>query len=343
VFSAASFASCVRDYVVQEVPGLSSDKWQRWLEDPSGAWRAHRDKFAQWISQAVDGGAFSPYMREQPFLHLIGAFDPSTLPDTPTAWTPIPDTPSTRSALATVILLAGLCGMEVVSYGCENDGQLFVNLVTLPGRGVLAEKSQNSMRGHTDAATFPFRGTTDPDFPRIAPSPDIVFLIGLRNPDDVPTVVMPLPETLSRMDGKDAALLKKPNLVLGAQKTFVQGTKRILGEAHLLDGAAVLFDGPEGTWVRYTHSQSHVHDESAEDVKKAKENFESACAASAQGIALRAGDILLVNNRKALHGRGKVGEAVGRGSRWLIRAYGLDCSQVSQDQRYRDSTFKLFP
>lgn len=343
MFSAEGLAECVREYVAQEALGLSPDQWNSWLEDPVSVWRAHQEAFLASLACMGDPGALNEYIREKPFLHLVGAFSPEEIPPTPTTWAPIPDTPGTRAAVAAIILLAGACGMEVVSYGSENDGQLFVNLVTLPGTGAIAEKSQGGMRGHTDAATFPFRGTTDPDFPRIAPSPDIVFLIGLRNPDDVPTIVMPLAETLGKIDDYDVDLLKQPNFVLSAQRTFVQGTERILGEAHLLDGAAVLFDGPEGTWVRYTHSQSSVYDEGDEAVKRAKAKFEAACAACAQEIGLKAGDVLLVNNRKALHGRTKVGAAYGGDSRWLIRAYGLDCAQVSREQRYQDSTFKLFP
>lgn len=343
MFSASAVAQRVRDYVAQEVLGLNATAWQTWLSSPTETWKLHEKGFIQYLGEAVDPAELANYVRKQPFLHLIGAFVTPDVPTTPTDWVPIPPASSTRAALAAVILLAGACGMEVVSYGSENDGALFVNLVTLPGPGALAEKSQANMRGHTDAATFPFRGTTDPDFPRVAPAPDIVFLIGLSNPDCVPTVVMPLPDILAKIGADDAELLKGPNVVLSAQKTFAQGTRRILGETHVLDGAAVLFDSQEGTWVRYTHSQSWVHDETNEPAKRAKDNFEAACAASTQGIVLAPGDVLLVNNRKALHGRAKVGAAIGGGSRWLIRAYGLDCSQVSAEQRYSGSEFKLFP
>lgn len=343
MFTAKVVADCVRQYVSLHVVDLPLQEWTDWLENPAETWKSNEKDFNAALSAAIGAVDLSTHIREHPVLHLVGAFNAQGLPQTPEAWFPIPPGASTRQALAAVILLAGTCGMEVVSYGSENDGQLFVNLVTLAGKGAIAEKSKGSMRGHTDAATFPFRGTTDPDFPRIAPSPDIVFLIGLRNQESVPTVVMPLPAILEKLDSADIELLKKPSIVLSAQKTFVQGTQRILKTMHVLDGAPVLFDGPEGTWVRYTHSQSWLHDETDAAARKAKENFEAACTASAKEIVLNAGDILIVNNRKALHGRAKVGDSVGGDSRWLIRAYGLDCSQVSADQRYPQPSFKLFP
>ncbi|WBY00048.1 TauD/TfdA family dioxygenase [Ramlibacter tataouinensis] len=233
--------------------------------------------------------------------------------------------------------------MEVVSYGSENDGVPFVNLVTLPGAGAMAEKSKGGMRGHTDAATFPFRGTFDPENKRIAPSPDIVFLAACRNPDRVPTVVMPLEDVLGKLSADQLAALKGPNIVLNAQRSFQRGTKQILGDEHLLDGAAILLDCNEGTWVRYTHSQSHLYDEADKAAGAAKEAFEHACASSAQHLALEPGDLLLVNNRRALHGRAAVGDSIGGRGRWLVRSYGLDCTTLRGEQRYESAPYKLFP
>lgn len=343
MISATSISNCVRQYVDDNVASLEPQQWEEWLLNPSQAWINNEKAFIAKLEAVVDLTELAAHIRTQPLLHLKEVFATAGLPQTPTGWVPIPTGAETRAALSAVILLAGACGMEVVSYGSENDGALFVNLVTLPGTGAIVEKSQSSMKGHTDAATFPFRSTTDPDFPKIAPSPDIVFLVGLRNPEGVPTVLMPLPDILAKLDKADIQLLKEPNLVLSAQRTFVQGTRHALGEAHLLDGAAVLFDGPEGTWVRYTHSQSWVYDESNLAVIAAKNNFEAACVASAQQIVLQPGELLLINNRKALHGRAKVGPEVGGNARWLVRSYGLDCSQVTSAQRYQDSSFKLYP
>lgn len=340
----SQLADCVRQYVAQRIIPLSAQEWAQLISEPSDAWREHAAQFLTALDQCgISPTELSETVRNSSHLLLTNAFECADLPETPQSWLPIPDIPATRAALAAVVLVAGACGMETVSYGSENAGALFVNLVTLPGVGALQEKSQASMKGHTDAATFPFRGMRDPNFPRIAPAPDIVFLAGLRNVDLVPTVVMPLPSILQQLSLEDVRLLKGPNIILSAQRTFVKGTQAALGDTHVLDGAPVLHDGPEGTWVRYTHSQSLPFDENDKKVVTAKNNFEAACLSVTEQVVLRPGDLLLVNNRKSLHGRSKVGPEVGGESRWLIRSYGLDCAQVGDDQRHKSKRHILFP
>lgn len=95
--------------------------------------------------------------------------------------------------------------------------------------------------------------------------------------------------------------------------------------------------------MRYTHSQSLPFDENDAAAVAVKKNFEAACLAVTEHVVLKPGDLLLVNNRKALHGRSKVGPAVGGESRWLIRSYGLDCSEVAEEQRHSGSRHTLYP
>jgi len=233
--------------------------------------------------------------------------------------------------------------METVSYGSENGGALFVNLVALEGDGIMAERSTEPMKGHTDAATFPFRGTQDPTHPKIAPSPDVVFLAALRNPDHVATVVMPLECALEKISNEHAQILRGDRLVLSAQRSFVEGTSAALGKPHRLDGTNVLFDSPEGVWVRYTHRQSVVYDEDDTPAIEAKQAFETACRECSEHVTLEPGDLLLVNNRRALHGRVPVAAGLGGTTRWLLRSYGLDTSEVREDQRHASPRHKLYP
>ena len=68
-----------------------------------------------------------------------------------------------------------------------------------------------------------------------------------------------------------------------------------------------------------------------------------ACLNCVIPVALVPGDIAIVNNRIALHGRTKVGEGHGGESRWMLRTYGLDTSELDESQRHPDSAFMLFP
>lgn len=265
--------------------------------------------------------------------HLKGVFDAAPLVDTPETFFPVPDTDGTTAGRVAALALHGLLQLETVSYGCENEGNLFVNLVAMPGAGAFAEKSKGSMRGHTDAVSFPFRGDDDPEDERIAPSPDFVTLVGLRNPKGVPTRLMLLKDVLPLLSPDDIEELKKPQYAIRAQRTFRQGTKQVLGAEHLVVDGSVLKDTGTGIIVRYSHSTVTPMTEGGA-AERASTHLEAACNRAARPVVIQPGDILLVNNRMALHGRGEVGGDVGDQSRWLLRTYGLDTSGLMPHKRH---------
>jgi len=150
------------------------------------------------------------YVWSAPAVHLRAAFDPIHLPVTPEAFAPVPPCAGTALAMITAVAAFTAFGSATVSYGAENDGHLFVNLVVIAGIGDIPKKSTRSMSGHTDGVLFPIRGQNDPDDVRIAPSPDFVGLCCLRNPDNVPTNVMPLAAVLNGMSDTLVEELRKP-------------------------------------------------------------------------------------------------------------------------------------
>jgi hypothetical protein len=273
------------------------------------------------------------YVLQAPCCHLRGVFDASALVETPLSFSPLPDTPSTVDGRAAALAVHGLLRLETVSYGSENDGNLFVNLVSMPGEGAVPEKSKARMRGHTDAVSFPLKGEDDPENSRIAPSPDFVTLIGLRNPKAVATRIMPLSDMLDRLSAEDVAELKKAQYLIRAQRTFRRGTKRVLGEEHSVIGAPVLKDTERGTYIRYSHSNV-VPPEEDGPAAIASGRLEAVCDEIAAPVVINPGDVVLVNNRLALHGRAEVGPDVGGQSRWLLRTYALDTSGMPSDKRH---------
>lgn len=268
-----------------------------------------------------------------PFFHLEGAFAPGNLPDTPQGFSPIPDAPGCNAGRAAALAVHGFLGLETVSYGTENGGALFVNLVALPGEGRLPEKSKDSMRGHTDGVSFPFKGDVDATHPRVAPSPDLVTLVGMRNPDCVATTVMALSDALGQMSNNDIGELKKEQYSIRSQATFTQAMKKILGEELVAFDAAVLKDVEQRTYVRYSHTRV-VPPETGGAAAIASTNFAEACRAVAQPVTVKPGDVLVVSNRFGLHGRGVVGGKVGGQSRWLMRTYALDTKNLDATHRH---------
>lgn len=103
-------------------------------------------------------------------------------------------------------------------------------------------------------------------------------------------------------------------------------------------------DVANGTYVRYSHS-TVVPSEAGGPAEQASNNLEAACNQIAVPVVVQAGDVLIINNRLSLHGRGEVGEDVGGESRWLLRAYALDTSNLAAHKRHlgRSPPHVLFP
>ncbi|MEE4634104.1 TauD/TfdA family dioxygenase [Pseudomonas sp. SDO528_S397] len=281
-----------------------------------------------------------------PLIHLKEVFDIHELPETPTAFIPVPDVATTVTARACAVACLAALNSDTISYGSENEGHLFVNLVVLPGDDDFADKSKADMRGHTDGVTFPIRGQLHEFDERVAPSPDFVCLSGLRNPDEVTTTIMPLSAVLQQLTYDEINELTKPQYVIRPQKTFKRGLRKLFGkDSPLVDamaGIQLLFEGDDGYWIRYSHSAADT-DYDSELATQAVTRFEQACSECSTSVVISPGDLLIVNNRVGLHGRGMVGGEAGGESRWLLRTYGLDTRSLTPDQRYEGSAFKLFP
>lgn len=297
-------------------------------------------QLASAVKQALIQAGADPLLVRQdalssPCTHLPGVFEATDLPETPEGFTPVPDADGTILGRAAALAVQGFLGQETVSYGSENAGQLFVNLTPLSGEGKFARKSKAGLRGHTDAVSFPFKGDSDALNPRIAPSPDFVTLVGLRNPHSVPTKVMALDSVLALLSQQDIEELKKAQYAIEPQATFIEGMKDILGGVHIAIDVPVLKDDKSGTIVRYSHS-SVSPTEPDGTAQEASRNFEAACNNVATDVVIAPGDVLLVSNRLCLHGRGTVGDEVRGNSRWLLRTYGLDTSDLDGSQRHNE-------
>ena len=168
--------------------------------------------------------------------------------------------------------------------------------------------------------------------------------MGLRNPNGVPTKVISLADVLARLSPGDVSELKKPQYSISSQKTFVEGMKRIVGQEHVVIDAPALKDVAGGTWVRYSHSKV-VASTTAGPAERASNNLEGVCSHIAKSVAVQPGDVLIINNRLTLHGRGEVGDEIGGQSRWLLRTYGLDTSNLPAYKRDLGGTPRhvLFP
>jgi hypothetical protein len=337
------FAQAIRSVVTTWCDGVNSEHAVKALSEPRSFAAELLPRLESiLIAQGVSLEAISKKVMLEPYTHLQDVFEASDLAATPTDFVPIPDCKGTIAARAAAVLALAAIDQQPVSYGSENGGALFVNLVVIPGEGKTSEKSKSNMRGHTDAASFPPRGSQDPESDKIAPSPDLVCLAALRNPDRVDTTVMPLPAILKKLPLEVINELEKAQFQVRAQQTFVQGTTRILGRVHIADGVPVLFNVDGELGIRFSH-KNVMADEEATSANEALDALKEALAECIEQVVLRPGDILLVNNRAALHGRSEVGEKYGGETRWLLRTYGLVQGAARENQFHSLSTFMLFP
>ncbi|MEC6746822.1 TauD/TfdA family dioxygenase [Pseudomonas qingdaonensis] len=343
----AHFSAAVRSCVAQWMQAHSQEDCRRVLGNPVELANELTPKVETLLSEAGTSlYSLQKHAWTHPVIHLRSVFDATELPETPSAFAPVPEVAATIAARATAIVALAMLNAQTVSYGSENDGHLFVNLVVLPGDGDFATKSKSDMRGHTDGVYFPIRGQVHELEERFAPSPDFVCLSGLRNPDGVSTTVMPLSSVLALLSPEDVEELTKPQYVLRPQKTFRLGFKKLFGSDSKflkpLAGVQLLFEGDDGHWIRFSHSAAETEDD-ASPAGRAIRNFETACQGCVNSIVIAPGDVVIVNNRIGLHGRSEVGGEAGGTSRWLLRTYGLDIDCVGDHQRYSDSVFKLYP
>lgn len=338
----ALFAKAIRSAIDEWRQGLTFDQAAEALQEPKAlAERLLPLVEAQCAVHEVDLTELRDSAWNVPYIHFTALFEVLPIEDTPQDFLPVTDSESTVMARVAAIASMAATGLDAVSYGSENDGALFVNLVVIPGEGKVAEKSKDAMRGHTDAVSFPVRGHADPQIGEIAPSPDFVCLVGLRNPNAVKTTVMPVTGILAQLSQESIDELMKPNFEIRAQTTFLQGTKRILGKVHIADGVACLYRVGAQMWLRFSHR--NVMADSSPEGAAALESLKEACLTCAEEVVVNPGDVFMVNNRLALHGRTEVGEATGDQSRWLLRGYGLVFGGARADQYHLESDHMLFP
>ena len=198
-----------------------------------------------------------------------------------------------------------------VSYSCENSGRLYVHLCPQDGFSADAEKSRKFLRGHTDGSVLPISGLEiDVGLP---PSPDLVVLVGLKNQARVPTRIHPLSKVVRSMQPDSIRALGEPVFSLSPQSSFELPNLTRANQR-------VLLQGDDGHLIRYSHSKV-TYPGNDPRYLNAIEDLQEAIRTCSYDVVVEPGDVLFVNNRTAIHGRGKVSEEAVTARRWLMRTY----------------------
>ena len=251
-------------------------------------------------------------------VHLLSVFKTATYKTVPTSMIDRDCDVSWQEAAKRTIDLLSLFGSYFVSYDCENEGELFVHLTPSDGGDLHSLKSRKSMRGHTDAVAMPFPheavGTDE-----IAPSPDMVILVCMQNPHGTSTRLAPLSKITKLLTKNSLKVLQEQRYDITPQASFQ--TKRRLNAVPVLYKESL----NSGYMCRFSHSNVKPTKSDDEEASEALAELASAIAENFTEVVLNPGDVLLVNNRTAIHGRSEVLSAGSRVAvkRWLLRTYGM--------------------
>ncbi|MDX8483142.1 TauD/TfdA family dioxygenase [Mesorhizobium sp. VK24D] len=232
-----------------------------------------------------------------------------------------------RIANAVTVLIESL-ELDLVSYLCENGGEPYVHLSPQKGDHQGADKSRDGMRGHTDGIIFP-PNVVERYHPHFPPGPDAVVLTGIRNPDAVKTNIALMSRIVRKLERPTIYTLMEKKFRFYPQSSFTVPAEFLDEEAHL-DEQSVIEQSPNGFRIRFSNSSIQAMPGDAE-AEKALDELKRAVADCYTGVSIEPGDVILVNNNTAIHGRSPVGMPGNENEkRWLLRTY----AQIVRPAKY---------
>lgn len=171
-------------------------------------------------------------------------------------------------------------------------------------------KTRKLLRGHTEAGFLSFPSEAVDGCSRI---PEFLLLYCIANPDRLSTSVLGLDEILQHLPSKTEASLRGENYTFKPQTSF-----DINPSNYGASWRPALLEAPGGPYVRFSNSNMLCRTESAASAKRMVEGiFQYA----KHEVSLSPGEMLIINNRRCLHGRGTVMPG-SLEPRVLVRLYG---------------------
>ncbi|MFE7467146.1 TauD/TfdA family dioxygenase [Streptomyces sp. NPDC057499] len=221
---------------------------------------------------------------------------------------PLPATPAVRGSVervptvaASVVTTAMLHLGEVIAFRNEKSGALVQNVVPVPG----SESSQSNagsvlLELHIENAFHDNR-------------PDFVGLLCVREDvtGDAKLCTSSIRRALPLLSDRARAVLSEPRFLTEPPPSF--GALGSVTPAH-----AVLNGDPEDPNVLVDFSATHPLDAEA---RRAMAELREVFMETMSALSLRVGDLAVVDNRLAVHGRTSFTPAYDGADRWLHRVY----------------------
>lgn len=227
--------------------------------------------------------------------------DMGEIPPTPTSLDEVPETPHAFGVLKKIAYEYGL----PVAYKQEQNGKLVQNIFPIQKTETtqISSSSKIDLQLHTESAFHPY-------------SPAYVILMCLREDTNAATTYAALDKIVASLDEETLFYLKEPLFVTAIDESFrTQGEPNksillpILTETK--DGLSICFD--EFYMRGKTFQAQEALDRLLESIKQNTEE-----------IYLRTGEVIVLNNRKLVHGRRSFTARYDGTDRWLQRILVLD-------------------
>lgn len=236
--------------------------------------------------------------------------DDAAIGPTPPHWSKQEDLASTRREEFFLTLVASLLG-DPFGWSTLQRGNLVQNVIPISGeeRQQSGHGSADQLEWHTEDGFHPYRC-------------DYLGLMGMRNHGEVPTTyasvaTLELPEEVMQVLSEPRFLIRPDDEhIRNARADIMHPRSTIVQAADAPVPTAILFGGADRPYLRIDpYFMSAVPGDSlAEDaLKLATEKLE----ASLQEIVVRAGELLFIDNFRAVHGRRSFRAAYDGTDRWL--------------------------
>lgn len=233
----------------------------------------------------------------------------------------IPATPSSPTAVTGkdlqsefALLSIARCLGQPVGYLPEHNGSIVQNIVPVPGKETsqISTSSGVELKFHTETAFHPYR-------------PRYLLLLCLRGDRQAGTLVASVYDIVARLSPSDLTVLRQSRFRTAVDASFLNGSSCGLGSAQpILSGSE-----SDLTFV-YDADLMVGIDIDAQDVL---ERLADAVAKSTKSVVLDAGDLLVIDNHVAVHGRTPFMARFDGTDRWLQRTFVVsDLSPSASDR-----------
>lgn len=214
---------------------------------------------------------------------------------------------------ATLLGFAHALG-EPVGYLPEHGGDIVQNLV--PTRAEAQRQTSTSsavqLDFHTETAFHPHK-------------PHFLLLLCLRGDPAASTLVCSLPEVLPELADRTREVLGQRRFRIGVDESFTGGRPVVLP-----DLVAVITGPPDDPEFTF---DANLMEGADPEAQAALDAVRSVVARRHRSVVLETGDLLVVDNHLAVHGRSPFAARFDGTDRWLQRSFVVDSLAPSAHQR----------